>query len=195
MLLSTGQGIRTVGYDPIWHVAARSASPKLFSMRGAGLRCSPIREIDCGSTMSMRDIALPQSCDSTLRASIHAVVRLLVLGVARQWTVGELAREAGLSTRSLQRRLGEAELSFSRLVRLIRIHEACRRPCQRPRCRQHTGARVSTRPDALCPGSVVSRPPARIPISNPGGRSCLWRGRLPCWRRPRRRRPGILRTE
>jgi AraC-like DNA-binding protein len=46
--------------------------------------------------------------------------------VARQWKVGELAREAGLSTRSLQRRLGDAELSFSRLVRLVRIHEACR---------------------------------------------------------------------
>lgn len=49
-----------------------------------------------------------------------------MLDIARQWKVGELAREAGLSTRSLQRRLGHADLSFSGLVRLVRIHEACR---------------------------------------------------------------------
>jgi len=72
------------------------------------------------------DILLPRSCDSILRASIEAVVRLLKYDVARQWKVGELAREAGLSTRSLQRRLRDAELSFSLLVRLVRIHEACR---------------------------------------------------------------------
>ena len=71
-------------------------------------------------------IALPLSCDSTQRASIETVVRILTLDVARQWKVGELAREAGMSTRSLQRRLGNAELSFSRLVRLVRIHEAGR---------------------------------------------------------------------
>ncbi len=72
------------------------------------------------------DIPLPRSCDSTLRASIETVVRLLMLDIARQWKIAELAREAGLSTRSLQRRLGDAELSFSRLVRLVRIHQACR---------------------------------------------------------------------
>jgi AraC-like DNA-binding protein len=49
-----------------------------------------------------------------------------MLDVARQWKVGELARETGLSTRSLQRRLGGAQLSLTRLVRLVRIHEACR---------------------------------------------------------------------
>lgn len=219
-LLSIGQGIRSVGYDPIWHAAVRSASPALLfnkwrrfevfghsrnrlridqtHERGAsfqrytvdggtptapenllicgliialleaigclGLRCEmplgdgaayPIRENgrfrvpddaealasatwtiewrsfsppveNSASEAEPPHVALPRSCDSTLRASIDAVVRLLTRDVARQWKVGELARETGFSARSLQRRLGDAELSFSRLVRLVRIHEACR---------------------------------------------------------------------
>ena len=40
--------------------------------------------------------------------------------------IDALAREAGLSKRSLQRRLHDADVSFSQLVRLARIHEACR---------------------------------------------------------------------
>ena len=54
------------------------------------------------------------------------VIRLLMLDVDRQWKVSDLAREAGLSTRSLQRKLSDADLSFSHLVRIVRIHEACR---------------------------------------------------------------------
>lgn len=219
-LLSIGQGIRSVGYDPIWHAAVRSASPALlfdkwrrFEVFGhsrnrvridrtheraasferytvdggtpttpenlliCGLIIALLEEIGClglrcemplenGAAYCIREngrfrlpddanalasaawtiewrtfsprventvseagpphVALPRSCNSTLRASIETVVRLLTLDVARQWKVGELAREAGFSARSLQRRLGDAELSFSRLVRLVRIHEACR---------------------------------------------------------------------
>ncbi len=71
-------------------------------------------------------IPLPTPCDPSVEATIGAVVRLLMVDVARQWRISELARDAGLSTRSLQRRLGGAKLSFSQLVRLVRIQEACR---------------------------------------------------------------------
>jgi AraC-like DNA-binding protein len=86
---------------------------------------SPRRE-NAVSETEPPDIPLPRSCDSALRTLVESVVRLLMLDVARQWKVGELARETGLSTRSLQRRLGGAQLSLTRLVRLVRIHEACR---------------------------------------------------------------------
>lgn len=219
-LLSIGQGIRNVGYDPIWRAAVGSASPavafdkwrrfevfahsrnrvridqtheKRASFQrytvGGGVPTSPENLLICGliialleengfgglrcempladgtayciredgrfsvpgdanalmtaaweiewRTFSPRgkkstpeaelpDIPLLQTCDSTLRTWIEVVVRLLMRDIARQWKVGELAREAGLSTRSLQRRLGGADLSFSRVVRLVRIHEACR---------------------------------------------------------------------
>ena len=219
-LLSIGQGIRDIGYDPIWHAAVRSASPTVMFDKwrrfeafghwqnrlridqthekrasfqryavGGGMPTTPenllicgliialLEEIGCvglrcdmplddGATYRIRedgrfsvpddanplmpdtwtiewqmfssrtknaipeaeppDIALPQSCDSTLRNSIKTVVRLLTLDVSRQWKIDGLACEAGLSTRSLQRRLLDAELSFSHLVRLVRIHEACR---------------------------------------------------------------------
>lgn len=78
------------------------------------------------SEAELPEIALPRSCATSLRTSIETVTRLLMLDSARQWKVGELAREAGLSTRSLQRRLRDAELSFTRLVRQVRLHEACR---------------------------------------------------------------------
>jgi AraC-like DNA-binding protein len=71
-------------------------------------------------------IDLPPIPDTSLAALVKAVTDLLMRDVARQWKTGELARAVGLSTRTLQRRLGEAELSYSRLVRLVRIFEACR---------------------------------------------------------------------
>jgi AraC-like DNA-binding protein len=37
-----------------------------------------------------------------------------------------MARTLGLSTRTYQRRLRDAGLSFSALVRAVRVHEACR---------------------------------------------------------------------
>jgi AraC-like DNA-binding protein len=219
-LLSVGQGIRTVEYDPIWHAAVRSASPgylfekwrrfeafghsinrlridqaaerlasfQRYTVDGGtptapenllicGLIIALLEQIGCrglvcemalenGTSFRVREdgrfripggpgtlvtnawsiewrsftpraenatveaelprLTLPRSSDPSLRESIEAVVRILMQDVARQWKVAELAREVGLSARSLQRRLGDAELSFSRLVRLVRIHEACR---------------------------------------------------------------------
>ncbi len=72
------------------------------------------------------DIPLPRSCEPGLRDTIGNIARLLMRDVSRNWKVAALARDAGLSTRSLQRRLQETGLSFSQLVRLVRIHEACR---------------------------------------------------------------------
>ena len=219
-LLSIGQGIRGVAYDPIWHVALRAASPtvlfdkwrrfEVFAHSRNRLRIEPagekralfhrytvdggtpttaenllicgvmiglLEEIGClglrcdmplhdGTAYGIRQngrfsvpgetnalmattwtiewqtffsrlqtaasglespvVALPRSCDATLRIAVETIARLLMQDVERQWKVGELARELDLSPRSLQRTLGDAELSFSRLVRLVRIHEACR---------------------------------------------------------------------
>lgn len=217
-LLSIGQEIRNVGYDPIWYAAIRSANPALlfdkwrrfevfahsqnrlrisqisenvvsfqrYSADGntpttpenlliCGLIIALLEEIGCqglrcqmllgnGETVDvfkghifsvpedpdtlvteawsiewqtfspkiesvvldvrLLEAVIPEPCDPTLKRSIDAVVRCLMADVAHQWKVGELARDAGLSTRSLQRRLNDANLSFSSLVRLARIHEA-----------------------------------------------------------------------
>ena len=219
-LLSIGQGVRDVGYDPIWHAAVRSASPAVVFDKwrrfeafghsrnrlridqsdensavfrryaiGGGTPTTPENLLICGlivalleengcrglrcdmpladgtahcireggrfslpdDTDTLRtdswtiewqdfspriehaapnpavpDLPLVQTCEPAQRASIETVARHLMSDAARQWKVGELARETGFSTRSLQRILGSADLSFSRLVRLVRIHEACR---------------------------------------------------------------------
>ena len=80
----------------------------------------------CVTGNDLPQIDLPLIPDASLAALVKAVTDLLMRDVARQWKTGELARAVGLSTRTLQRRLGEAGLSFSRLVRLVRIFEACR---------------------------------------------------------------------
>ena len=69
---------------------------------------------------------LLQSYSAIQNTPIETVVHLLSRDVARAWKVGELARESGLSKRSLQRRLSDVGLSFSHLIRLVRVHEACR---------------------------------------------------------------------
>lgn len=43
----------------------------------------------------------------------------------RRWTIADVADHIGQSRRTLQRRLTEAGMNFSILVRAIRIHEAC----------------------------------------------------------------------
>ncbi|WP_419905042.1 helix-turn-helix transcriptional regulator [Kiloniella sp.] len=58
--------------------------------------------------------------------SLEKALGLLVRDVARTWKVEDLAHDAGLSKRSLQRKLKEIDLSFSHLVRMVRINEACR---------------------------------------------------------------------
>ena len=57
---------------------------------------------------------------------VARIADLLKSDVSRLWTIEELARETGMSKRSLQRRLAEAGFSYSRLVRMIRVHESCR---------------------------------------------------------------------
>jgi len=70
-------------------------------------------------------INLPPIDDPVLLGLVKSVTAQLTRDVARQWNIGDLARELGLSARSLQRRLKGAGICFSRLVRLVRIHEAC----------------------------------------------------------------------
>lgn len=219
-LLSIGQGISRVSYDPIWHAALRSESPsvlfdkwrrfevfshstnrvkidlfgenqarfKRFTTGGnvpsarenlliCGLIIGLLERIGCrglwcdmavqdGQVVRIRDqhsfylpdnpaslmtgdwtigwkahslptyisvqddnlpqMDLPPIPDTSLAALAKSVTDLLMRDVARQWKTRELACAVGLSTRTLQRRLGEAELSFSHLVRLVRIFEACR---------------------------------------------------------------------
>ncbi|MEP3784322.1 MAG: AraC family transcriptional regulator [Ascidiaceihabitans sp.] len=69
---------------------------------------------------------LPPIGDQSLAALVKKVTDLLMRDVARQWKTGDLASALGLSSRTLQRRLGETGLSFSHLVRLVRISKACR---------------------------------------------------------------------
>ncbi len=56
---------------------------------------------------------------------IRALKQLLV-DPSRSWSLAALADACHLSERTLQRRLREANLSFSKIVRLVRIREACR---------------------------------------------------------------------
>ena len=80
------------------------------------------------------DSWVPEACDPKLKTLIETVIHILMSDVARQWKIGEIAHEACLSTRSLQRRLRGVGRSFSSLVRLVRIHEACRllKDCDAP---------------------------------------------------------------
>lgn len=57
---------------------------------------------------------------------LRNVLRLLLEDPSRQWQLDELAQASGSSRRSLQRRLAECGLNFSKVTRLVRIHEACR---------------------------------------------------------------------
>jgi len=99
-----------------WEISWRTHSPapdKLLSDQ-------------CLPEMTLPEMPLPGSSNATLRSWVHSIIKILMLDVSRQWKVEILARQAGLSKRSFQRRMREAELSFSQLVRLVRIHEACR---------------------------------------------------------------------
>ena len=219
-LLSIGQEIRNISYDPIWHAAIRSTNPALLfdkwrrfevfahsqnrlkinqtcekrilfqrytvdkgtptapeNLLICGLIIALLKEIGCldlscemlltngehytifeaghFSTPEKTDalvtdawtiewqsfspkadnapleaelpnITLPEASGLSLKTTIETVIQHLINDIARHWKVGELAREAGLSKRSLQRKLHDANLSFSSIVRLVRIHEACR---------------------------------------------------------------------
>jgi len=70
-------------------------------------------------------LPLAQLPDPTAKELVTSIARILAIDVARQWKISELARETGHSSRTLQRKLSDAGLSFSHLVRHIRIAEAC----------------------------------------------------------------------
>lgn len=53
------------------------------------------------------------------------VVALMARDVGRDWSLAELGRSLGLSTRTLQRRLTEEGASLSTITRAVRIREAC----------------------------------------------------------------------
>ena len=71
-------------------------------------------------------VPVPAACNSETRRVVVQAARYLSMDYLRRWKVGELARELGMSQRSFQRRLAEAQLNFSSLVRGLRIQEACR---------------------------------------------------------------------
>ncbi len=60
-----------------------------------------------------------------LSEPVIRVLEHLLVDPSRSWTLAALADACRLSERTLQRRLREADLSFSKIVRLVRIHEAC----------------------------------------------------------------------
>ncbi len=69
------------------------------------------------------NISLPDGVN--LKAPVKSLAGHLLADISHPWKVEELAREAGLSKRSLQRQLREAGFSFSSLLRMVRIHVAC----------------------------------------------------------------------
>ncbi len=222
-LLSIGQGIRDIGYDPVWHEAVRAESPDVvfekwrrfekfghsrnrlrityngkdqatferYAVRG-DMPTTPENLLICGLVIALLEINgckglycdmpltdgtihrirnnaqflipsnadlldttgwsikwhgisdgnsgksvpvteqqlpainLPSTCKQTLKNWVLSVVGLMMQDVSRQWKIDRLAALAGVSKRSFQRRLHDAGLSFSHLVRLVRVHEACR---------------------------------------------------------------------
>ena len=181
-LLSIGQGIRELTYDPVWFAALRSSSPQillekwrrfeafahshnrvLICHEGAqairfdrttvdggmptpaenlficGLVIALLEAIGCRDLrccMPLRDgpehllraggrFLLPAGLSTEARSAAEQVLGLLQSDVSHQWTICQVAAATGCSRRSLQRRLAEASLSFSRLTRIVRIHAAC----------------------------------------------------------------------
>ncbi|MBT4042904.1 MAG: helix-turn-helix transcriptional regulator [Rhodospirillaceae bacterium] len=108
-----GDGLETTSWTIHW----RAFAPKHQGHQGhqADLPTDP--EIS---------IPFPSGCNSEARRAVFQAATYLSADFLRQWKVSELARELGMSQRSLQRRLGEAELNYSSLVRGLRIQEACR---------------------------------------------------------------------
>ena len=80
---------------------------------------------DVKATRGLSSI-LPKSVSGIHKSMLEKLARLLMVDVSRPWKVEDLAHEAGMSKRSLQRKLKDSGLSFSQLVRLVRVHESCR---------------------------------------------------------------------
>ena len=70
-------------------------------------------------------IPLPEDCPALARHIVNSSIEHLSADFLQQWKIAQLAQALGLSQRTLQRRFGTAGVSFSDLVRALRIHEAC----------------------------------------------------------------------
>ncbi len=78
------------------------------------------------SELQLPKLKLPSFTKSRNRELVKSLLNHLVRDVSRQWQVCELAQTMGMSSRTLQRKLADIDISFTNLVRLVRIHEACR---------------------------------------------------------------------
>ena len=77
-------------------------------------------------TQSIERDKLAQLVDrANLNDETTAIAHHLAEDPTRSWTIDALAEACGLSSRTLQRRLQESDLNFSKLVRLVRIYETC----------------------------------------------------------------------
>ena len=91
----------------LWKIEWQNFSPRLMA-----------QDIEASTLPAVPNIP-------NINETIERLLRLLMMDVSQQWKIDELAREAGMSKRSLQRKLTDVGLSFSNLVRLVRIQEAC----------------------------------------------------------------------
>jgi transcriptional regulator GlxA family with amidase domain len=71
-------------------------------------------------------LPLPDGLDQGDKITVTNMAQLIMQDISRQWKVNEIAKALSMSSRSLQRLLSKMGLTFSQLVRLLRIHESCR---------------------------------------------------------------------
>ncbi len=66
----------------------------------------------------------PHSVSSAARRILHRASMVILSDITKPWRVSEIAADLNLSQRSLQRRLTETGVTFSALIRLLRIAAA-----------------------------------------------------------------------
>ncbi|EPX83494.1 helix-turn-helix domain-containing protein [Salipiger mucosus] len=75
---------------------------------------------------SPRPLVLPTNVETPADArTLRRVAALIAQDPSRRWRLEDLADEVQLSRRTLQRRLGACGFPVSRLIRLVRLQEAC----------------------------------------------------------------------
>ncbi len=84
----------------------------------------PAGNTETAAELPRLDFPLPSG--SAVTIELEAIIRLLLFDPARSWKVGELASHTGMSKRTLQRKHDRVGLCFTRITRLVRLHEACR---------------------------------------------------------------------